>query len=252
MPDVTTTSPTTTSATSDTYSIRSAIVADADDDALRARPLDERAGRGVAIDRAAAPSPRAALGTTTRPTTPAGAMTAMSGRRPSRVPLSIVTVRKSGVGAGADDLGGRRLQVRAVAQLEQLLEPARAVGQRALLLQLRSAPSPSSRLQRVVLRLDAAAGRRSRSRRAGRRDAAGHAALHLGEDAEGDRLEHRHAALASSPAPKSGRRAPASRPGTGYPARWRISRQPWSTPTVRARARESDRQLSRSKSSAAD
>jgi hypothetical protein len=35
------------------------------------------------------------LGTTTRPTIPAGAITAMSARNPSCVPLSMVTVRKS-------------------------------------------------------------------------------------------------------------------------------------------------------------
>jgi hypothetical protein len=42
-----------------------------------------------------------ALGMITRPTTPAGAMTAMSGRSPSPVPLSIVSVRKSGLAPAA-------------------------------------------------------------------------------------------------------------------------------------------------------
>ena len=47
------------------------------------------------------------LGRMTRPTTPAGAITAMSGFSPSDEPLSMVIVRNSGLGAGRDDLGGR-------------------------------------------------------------------------------------------------------------------------------------------------
>jgi hypothetical protein len=39
------------------------------------------------------------LGTTRRPTTPAGAITDMSVRSPSRVPRSMVSVLKSGVAA---------------------------------------------------------------------------------------------------------------------------------------------------------
>ena len=52
--------------------------AGADDDALRARPVDDGAGRGVAVDSSCTLAERA-LGTTMRPTTPAGAITAMSG-----------------------------------------------------------------------------------------------------------------------------------------------------------------------------
>ena len=61
------------------------------------------------------------------------------------VPLSMVTVRKLGVDARRDDLGGRRLQLGAVAQVEQLLEAAAAIGERALLLQLRPAPRRAAR-----------------------------------------------------------------------------------------------------------
>ena len=94
-------------------------------------------------------------------------MTAMSACTPSLVPLSIVSVRKSGVALGADDLGGRRLQVRPIAQLEQPLEAARC-DRRA-----RAAPAapPARRRARASARRSRPrrrAGRRSRSRRAGR------------------------------------------------------------------------------------
>ena len=54
------------------------------------------------------------------------------------VPRALVDRHRAEIrrGAGGDDLGRRRLQLRVIAQLEQMLEAAAAIGQRALLLQL--------------------------------------------------------------------------------------------------------------------
>ena len=65
------------------YVIEPEPVLGADHDTLDARALDQRARGG------------GRMGWTIRPTTPVGAMTAMSGRSPSSVPLSIVIVRNS-------------------------------------------------------------------------------------------------------------------------------------------------------------
>ena len=152
---------------------------------------------------------------TTRPTTPAGAMTAMSAPTPSPVPLSIVSVRKSGRRAGRDDLGGGGLQIRPIAKVEQLLEGAAAIGERALLLQRRPAPPRADGASSSFVRLhvpqpDVAAPHAAHRRRSRR-----NAALDFGEHAEGHRLEDRHAACANSPARKSAGCDPASRRGTG-------------------------------------
>ena len=98
--------------------------------------------------------------------------------------------------------------VQLVAQLEQLFEPARPIGQRPLLLQrdLRAAELP---LELLVLRLGVAQADVAAPDAADAREPGRQAALHLGENAEGDRLEHRHADFANSPGPRSAGRAPA-------------------------------------------
>ena len=77
-----------------------------------------------------------ALGTTTRPTMPAGAMTAMS--RLSPFWLSLVDGQRAELRhrTGSDDFGRRGREVRALPQLEQLFEAARPIGERPLLLQI--------------------------------------------------------------------------------------------------------------------
>ena len=162
MPDVTTVSPTTTSNTSDTIFQPQPVVAAADDDALRARALDQRAGRGVAIDQQLHFGRSHGSARRARPTTPAGAITAMSALTPSRVPLSIVSVRKSGVAAAPMMSAATVCSCELLAQLEQLLEAARPIGQRALLLH-RDLRRRQLALQRVVLDLAPGAARSSRS-----------------------------------------------------------------------------------------
>ena len=182
MPDVTTTSPTTTSATSDTYSIRSrSSPPPTTTPCARDRSI-ERAGRRVAIDeqlhlrRARARHDDAADD---------------AGRRDHRhvgreaVARALVDRHRPEVGrrAGADDLRGRRLTASCWSRSSSSCSSrAAAIGQRALLLQLRPAASASCRLQRVVLGAHVRAGRRSRSRRPRTpRHAADARALHLGE-----------------------------------------------------------------------
>ena len=200
------------------------IVAAADDHALRARPLDQRAGRGVAVDRAAAPSPRAALGTTTRPTTPAGAMTAMSALHPSRVPLSMVSVRKSGVGAGADDLRRRRLELRAARAAR-----AAARGRASRSASARCSCSCDLRrrqlaLERLVLRPDAAQADVAVQHAADADDAARRPRAALRRTTpKVDRLEHRHAATCEFTCAEISRMCPSMTARNRYPARWRIS-----------------------------
>jgi len=104
----------------------------------------------------------------------------MSALMPLCDPLSSVTVRKSGVAAAAMISGRHRVEIRVVAQIEQLLEAAAAIGQRLLLLQLHLQIGEAG-FQRVVLCVDApeadvAAPRASKHGHAGRR-----AALHLGK-----------------------------------------------------------------------
>ena len=111
------------------------IVAAADHHALRPRALDQRAGRGVAID-----EQLHLRGARARHHDAAD----HAGRRDHRhvgpharrcVPLSIVSVRKSGVAPAAMISAATVSQLRPVAQVEQPLEAARAIGERALLLQ---------------------------------------------------------------------------------------------------------------------
>ena len=177
----------------------------ADDHALRARALD-RARRPRRCGRsAAAPSPRARSarrpGRRRRPARSPPCRRC----RPSRVPLSIVTRPEVGRRRRADDVGGRgRSSGSCSRSSSSRSRPRVRSRQRALLLQrdLRRGELP---LQLVVLRLARAAGRRSRSTGRGRPTTPpDSAALHFGEDAEGHRLEHRHAASASSPARRSG------------------------------------------------
>ena len=107
-----------------------------DDDALRARALDQRARRGVAIDEHLHLRRARARTESRGPTTPAGEITAMSGLRPSDDPLSIVMSRNSGLGAGGDDLGGDRLEPGALPEFEQLPQAVGPLRLGALLLQL--------------------------------------------------------------------------------------------------------------------
>ena len=162
------------------------IVAAADDDALRARPLDERAGRGVAVDqqlhlRGARRSARR-RGRRRRPARSPPC-------RPQAVARALVDRQRPEVGrrAGGDDLGGGGLQIRAD-------RGARAAARGRALRSASARCSCSCDLRRrraracsvVVLGLARRAGRRSRS--SARRTPttpADVAALHLGEDAEG-------------------------------------------------------------------
>ena len=79
------TSPTTTSARFDTSSmLQRRVAVDADRHPAGPRPLADGARGRVAVDDAAAPAPRATpTGPMTRPTTPFGAITAMSAWTPS-------------------------------------------------------------------------------------------------------------------------------------------------------------------------
>src|SRR5262249_29693157 len=112
---------------------RDARLADADDHALRARALDDRARGGVAIDE------QLHLG---RPRARNHEAPDNAGRRDHRhvgaqaVARALVDGQRAEIRRrrGADDLRGRRLQVDALAQLEQLAESRRAIRQRALLL----------------------------------------------------------------------------------------------------------------------
>ena len=79
-----------------------------------------------------------------------------------------------------------------IAQLEQLLQPARAIGQRALLLH-RNLHLGELALQILVLRFHVTQADVAAPHTPHARDAARQRPLHLGEDAEGHRLEHRHA-----------------------------------------------------------
>ena len=131
------------------------------------------------------------LGRITRPTTPAGAITAMSGFSPSDEPLSMVIVRNSGLGAGRDDLGGRRLQLRPLTQIEQLPQAVAPLRLRALLLQLhlqRLQLAP----QGFVLGVHVAKRDVARPQPAHAVEPVHRPALQLGEDAEGRHLNERN------------------------------------------------------------
>ncbi len=81
----------------------------------------------------------------TRPTTPAGEITAMFASSPSDAPLSIVIVRNSGLAGAGDDLGRDRFEPRAFLELEQL---AQVVG--ALRLSVLFLKPDLERLQRLA------------------------------------------------------------------------------------------------------
>ena len=190
MPDVTTTSP-----DDDVGDFRHVVhaqrVALADDHALRARSLDERARGRVAVDdELHLRGPRARHDDAADD----------AGRRddrhvgPQTVALALVDrhgaeVRRRG---RADDLGGGRRHRQVVAQLEQFLQAARPVRQRPLLLPVDLRRGELT-LQRIVLGLDVAEVHVAAPRGANARDARRHAALHLREDPERDLLEDRHA-----------------------------------------------------------
>src|SRR5439155_10860595 len=92
-----------------------------------------------------------------------------------------------------DDVRGNGAQVRSISQFEQLLETARAVAKRALLLQLNlDVGKPAFQLPVLCLHLPQAHVAVPHVTDAG--DAARDAALNLGEQPERDRLEDRHAA----------------------------------------------------------
>jgi hypothetical protein len=93
---------------------------------------------------------------------------------------------------GADDIRGRGLQRQLLAHLEQPLEAAGAVGERALLLNrhLRRRKLP---LQLVVFDFGAPQADIAVPQVADAGEAAGGRALDLGEDAEGHRFEDRDA-----------------------------------------------------------
>ena len=111
------------------------VVAAADDHALRAGPLDDRA-RPRRCDRsAAALSPTRRLGHD-QPADDAGRRNHrhVGARRPSRVPLSMVSVRKSGVAAAPMISAATVLSCRCSRSSSSCLEAAGAIGERALLL----------------------------------------------------------------------------------------------------------------------
>ena len=193
MPEVTTTSPTTMSATSDTYSIRSrSSPPPTTTPCARERSISAPAAalRSMSSCTFAA----RALGTTTRPTTPPARSPPCRRAARRAVPLSIVSGPELGRRAGRDDLGGGRSSAstgraaRAAARGRASGRPARAAPA------ARSARSASCASQRLVLGSHLPQADVAAPDAAERRDAAEVAALHLGEDAEGHRFEHRHAA----------------------------------------------------------
>ena len=206
MPDVTTTSP-----TDDVRDLGHVLHAAA---ARRPSPTTtpcardrsiERAGRGVAVDEQLHLG-----GARARHDDPADD----AGRRDHRhvaprrrrcVPLSMVSVRNSGVAPAAMISAAVVFRFDRLAQLEQPLEAARCDRP------ARAAPAAAIcavgelRLQRLVLRADAAAGRRSRSRRRGTPTTTAEVPRCTSANTpKVTDFEHRHAAASSSPARRSG------------------------------------------------
>ena len=141
------------------------LVAGADHDALRPRPLDQRAGRRVPIDQQLHLRRRGGSARRSGPTTPAGAITAMSAlQRRRRCPCRSSASGNRASRPAAMTSAAVVSSVEAIAELEQLLEAARAIGQRALLLQL-DLHLGQLLLQRLVLGCGPGAGRRSRPSR---------------------------------------------------------------------------------------
>ena len=193
MPEVTTTSPTLMSDVPRTYSSRSdsSPVPMATPCArVRSTMAPTAALRSMSSCTLAA----RALGTMTRPTTPSGDNTAMSGRSPALVPLPSVTVRKSGVAEAAMTSAAVVSELDAATQVEQPRELGAALRKRALLLQ------PDLRVgellaQALVFGAHAAQVHVPAPQRAHGIHGAGPAALQLGDQAEGHRLQHGHARL---------------------------------------------------------
>ena len=214
MPDVTTTSPTTTSATSDTYSIRSrSSPPPTTTPCARERSMIAPAAALRSIEQLHLRRARA------RHDDPADD----AGRRdhrhvgPQAVARALVDRHASGSRASAPapmisaavvfSSSGRA--ARAAARARARGRPARAAPAAAI------CAAASSRFSASFSGLSVPQADVAAPDAPDARDAAGHRALHFGEDAEGDRLEHRHAASSSSPARRSAGRAPASRRGTG-------------------------------------
>ena len=155
--------------------------------------MNERAGRGIPIDEqlhlggASARDDDAADDARGREDRHVG---------PQPVPGALVDrhrpeVRRRRTG---DDVRGNRAQVRSISQIEQLLEAARAVAKRTLLLQLNlDVGEPAFQL--LVLHLHPPQAYVAVPHVADAADAARDAALDLGEQPERHRLEDRHAAL---------------------------------------------------------
>ena len=169
------------------------FLAAAHDHALRARPLDQGAHGGVAVDEQLhLGSPRAGHDDPADdafrrqhghvgPQTRAGSLADGHGAEVRR--------RRCG-----DDLGRRGDELDAAAQLEQARELAAALGQGAFLLQ------PDLRIgqllpQSLVFVAHAAQVHVAAPERTDRIHGAGAAALQLGDQAKGDRLQHGHARL---------------------------------------------------------
>src|SRR5215210_1916312 len=114
MPDVTTRSPSCTSAVPGTYSIRSVSPCPTTTPCALVRSMRAPAAalRSMSICTLAA----RALGRITRPTTPAGGRSLVDGHRP-----------ELGTGAGGDDFRRRRLQLGPLPQFQQLAQAAAAL-----------------------------------------------------------------------------------------------------------------------------
>jgi hypothetical protein len=167
------------------------IVTAAGHHTLRTRSFDEGAGGGVAIDQQL--HLRRAFTRHDHPSDNAGrGDDGHVGPDTLARPFIDRECAEIGRGAGGDDLGGDRLQVRSVAKREQLLETARTIGERALLLKgdLRLSELPD---ERFVLALDVPQAGVASPDLPHRGEAGGNRALDLGEHAEGHRLEDRDA-----------------------------------------------------------
>src|SRR5580765_7761560 len=182
MPEVTTRSPTTTSAVSDTYS------------SLR-RWSPPPMATPCARDRSMS-APTAALRSLSSCT-----FADRAARRDDRqvglqaIQRALVDRQRAEIGRRArrDDLGGRRLEIRAIPKLEERLESARSIGERAPFLELNLhlvELAPEGGVFRIdVAQADVVVPDVPEPGDAGRT-----AALHLGKQAEGHRFQHGHAA----------------------------------------------------------
>ena len=167
------------------------LVAAADDHPLRPRSLDDDAGRRIAIDQQLDLG-----GTSTRHRHPPDHAGGRDHRHISRHAIVSALVDRDGTEIrrrrAGDDLGRGGFQRRLIAQLEQTLEPAAAVGLRALPLQIDQRrvelPLQRRRSPREMTKIDVAGPDPADARGAGRHDA-----LDFGHDAERRRFEQRHA-----------------------------------------------------------